>query len=74
MKIYFVTYTLVTYQYMENGNEKESRTIMVEAESESKAEETLEKYWDNKSDSYSTSYGLQDICVCPTIKQSEILK
>ncbi len=74
MKMYFVTYTLITYQYMEDGRGKESRTILVEAESEAKAKETLEKYWENKSDSYSTSYGVQDVCVIPTIKQVDILK
>lgn len=76
MKTYFIEYKLITYQYMESGSSSKNsklKTIMVEANDESKAEETLVKYWENKSDSFSTNYRVDDICVAPMIRQSEIL-
>lgn len=74
MKTYLVQYTLLTYQYMEDGKTKEPKTILIEAENEEKAKETLKKYWENKSDSFSTSYGTDDIIIIPSINQTEVLK
>ena len=59
---------------MEDGSKKENRSILVEAESEEKASETLKKYWENKSDNYGRSYDVWDLDVVPTISQLEILK
>lgn len=58
---------------MEDGTQKENKTAMVEAESEDKAKETLNKYWDNNSDPYSVSYDIRDVEIAISLKQSEIL-
>lgn len=73
MNNYFLTYVLVKSYYMEDGYQKENKSAMVEAESEAKAEETLKKYWDNRSDNYGVMYDAQDIEVAISLKQSEIL-
>ncbi len=47
---------------------------MIEAEDEKKAEETLIKYWENKSEQFSESYSVYDVEVVQTLKQIYILK
>jgi len=74
MKTFLINYELAVYQYMEHGKKIKKLSILVEAEDEDKAKKTLEKYWENKSDSYGTSYGIMDMEVVPSIKQTDILK
>lgn len=72
MKTFLINFELTTYYYMD-GNKTNSKTILVEAEDEHKAIETLKKYYDDKSDKYSVSYGVYDYEVMESLKQSEIL-
>lgn len=74
MKTFLIFYTLHIYQYMNDGFNKEGKTIIVEAESLELAEKTLIAYWDNKSDQYGTSYIVNNIEVVETINQIDFIK
>lgn len=69
MRTFLVNYVLRTSQYMESGSKTENKVILIEALDEAGAKETLEKYWDKKSDNYGTSYVVCDSEVAPTISQ-----
>ena len=73
MKTFLINYTLKKSSYMQDDSKEENKSILVEAESEDKAVRTLEKYWEDKSDSYGDSYDVWGYDVVPTISQSEIL-
>ncbi len=74
MQPFLINYVLLTYEYMMIGYKEENKTILVEAESEDKAKDTLEKYLESKSDPYSTSYSTGDVNVVPVIKQIDYIK
>jgi hypothetical protein len=74
MKTFLIKYTLVTYYYMQPQKGRSEKTIFVEAEDDIKAVKTLKKYWENKSDSFSQSFYVQDLDVTETIRQVDILK
>ncbi len=73
MKTFLIKYVLSINQYMEIGSKKQDKTILVEAENEEKAIDTLKKYWENKTDSYGTYYSIYEYEVIPTISQTELL-
>lgn len=74
MKTFLINYDLRISEYM-NKTKVEARTIIVEAEDERKAKETLEKYWDNLSDSHGgTNYYAMNMDVIPSISQKDVLK
>ena len=74
MKTFMIQYVLSISQYMEDRSKKENRTILVQADSEEKAKETLDAYYEKRSDSFSTYYTVTNYEVIPSIKQVDFLK
>ncbi len=73
MKTFLAHYVLITRQYMETGSKKEGKNTIVEAESEDKAKKTLEKYWDNLSNEFGTTFTPDNIEISQSISQKELL-
>ena len=75
MGLYLANYTLKKHEYMHDvtQNKREQKSMMIEADNEDLAEKTLEKYWDEKSDQYGTSYDVESVEIVQTIRQQDIL-
>lgn len=73
MKTFLCNYTLSISYYM-GKDLTENKMMLVEAENEDKAKETLMKYWENRTSEYDVYYYVCDCDVTPTISQKDILK
>lgn len=73
MKTFMIQYVLSISEYMQDRSTRENHTILVKAESEEKAKQTLNAYWDKKSDQYGQSYSVSSHEVIPSIKQEDYL-
>lgn len=68
-----IQYVLTVSQYMQDRSVRENHTILVKAEDEEKAEQTLNAYWEKKSDQYGTNYFVSSQEIIPSIKQEDYL-
>ena len=68
-----IQYILIISQYMKDRSIRENHTILVEADDENKAEQTVEAYWESKSDQYGIKYSVQKQEVITSIKQEDYL-
>ncbi len=69
-----IQYILTISQYMQDRSVRENHTILVKADDEDKAKQTLDAYWERKSDQYGTNYSVGNQEVIPSIKQEDYLK